>query len=76
MMYISIVLLNNQRHNQIKKQGSFANEIRIYYGETLDDEGNPITFISEEEDGKVVEKEIENIFVSSPAIYNNDKFLE
>ena len=56
-----------------KKQGSFAYEIRIYYGETLDDEGNPITFISEEEDGKVVETEIENIFVSSPAVYNNDK---
>ena len=56
-----------------KKQSSFSYEIRIYYGETLDDEGNPITFISEEEDGKVVEKEIENIFVSSPAIYNNDK---
>ena len=44
--------------------GSFAYELKIYYGETLDEEGIPIQKISEEKDGKVVEKDIENIFVS------------
>ena len=29
--------------------------------------------IKEEKDGKDVEKEVENIFVSSPAIYKNDE---
>ena len=55
-----------------KRKESFAYEMRIYYGETLDDEGIPIKKISEEKDGKVVEKDIENIFVSSPAIYKDD----
>ena len=55
-----------------KRKESFAYELRIYYGETLDDDGVPIKIIREEKDGKVVEKEIENIFVSSPAIYNKD----
>ena len=36
-----------------QKKGSFAYEIRIYYGETLDEEGIPIQKISEEEDGKL-----------------------
>ena len=39
----------------------FSYEIRIYYGETLD-----------EETGEIIPNK-ENIFVSSPAIYNNDK---
>ena len=56
-----------------QKKGSFAYEIRIYYGETLDEEGIPIQKISEEEDGKLIEKDIENIFVSSPAIYKKDE---
>ena len=56
-----------------QKKGSFAYEIRIYYGETLDEEGTPIRKIKEEEDGKLIEKDIENIFVSSPAIYRNDE---
>ena len=55
-----------------KRKGSFAYEIRIYYGETLNEEGIPVKTIKEEKEGKVVEKDIENIFVSSPAIYNND----
>ena len=54
------------------KKGSFAYELRIYYGETLDEEGIPIQKISEEKDGKIVEEDIENIFVSSPAIYKDD----
>ena len=56
-----------------KRKGTFEYEIRIYYGETLDEEGNPIRKIKEEEDGKIVEKDIENIFVSSPAIYKDDR---
>ena len=55
-----------------KKTGSFAYEIRIYYGETLDEEGVPLSKIREEKDGKVIEKDIENIFVSSPSIYKNE----
>jgi len=56
-----------------KRKGSFAYELKIYYGETLDEEGIPIQKISEEKDGKVVEKDIENIFVSSPAVYKDDQ---
>tara|TARA_Y100001958_G_scaffold96028_1_gene65880 strand:+ start:498 stop:4220 length:3723 start_codon:yes stop_codon:yes gene_type:complete len=55
-----------------KKKNSFAYELRIYYGETLDEEGVPLSKIKEEKDGKVVEKEIQNVFVSSPSIYKND----
>ena len=54
-----------------RKKNSFAYEIRIYYGETLDEEGVPLSKIKEEVDGKLVEKEIQNIFVSSPSIYKN-----
>ena len=39
--------------------GNFSYEIRIYYGETLDENGEKV-------EGK------ENIFVSSPSIYDND----
>ena len=56
-----------------KKKGDFAYEIRIYYGETLDEEGEPLKIIKEEVNGKIVEKEIENIFVSHPSIYKDDK---
>lgn len=55
-----------------KKKNSFAYELRIFYGETLDEDGIPLSKIKEEKDGKIVEKEIQNIFVSSPAIYKND----
>ena len=55
-----------------KKKGSFAYEMRIHYGETLNEEGEPIRIVKEEKDGKIVEEEIENIFVSSPSIYKND----
>jgi len=41
-------------------KGNFKYEIKIYFGETLDENGEPI-------------KDKENIFISSPAIYNNDK---
>ena len=50
-----------------KKKGSFAYEIRIFYGETLDEEGVPMETIQEKDSPP---KKIENIFVSSPAIYN------
>ena len=43
--------------------GEFSYEIKIYYGETLDENGEPI-------------KDVENIFLSSPAIYDNDKLKE
>ena len=56
-----------------KRTGEFDYEIRIYYGETLDKDGNPILSYMEEKDDKKVEKEIENIFVSSPAVYKDDK---
>ena len=46
--------------------------MRIHYGETLNEEGEPIRIVKEEKDGKIVEEEIENIFVSSPSIYKND----
>ena len=55
-----------------KKKGTFAYEIKIYYGETLDEEGIPMKTLKEEKDGKIIEKDIENIFVSSPAIYKDD----
>ena len=55
-----------------KKKNSFLYELRIYYGETLDEEGVPLSKIKEEKDGKIVEKEIQNVFVSSPSIYKND----
>ena len=42
-----------------KVEDSFLYEIRIHYGETLDENGDPI-------------EGIENIFVTSPSIYNND----
>ena len=47
---------------ETKGKGDFAYEIKIYYGETLDDEGNIIH-------GK------QNIFVSSPAIHKDDKLV-
>ena len=43
--------------------GGFSYEIRIYYGETLDENGEIIPGI-------------DNIFVSSPAIYDEDKLTE
>ena len=43
--------------------GKFSYEIRIYYGETLNDEGNII-------EGK------NNIFISPPAIYDDNKLSE
>ena len=55
-----------------KKKGSFAYEIKIYFGETLDEDGIPLTKMKEEVDGKMVDKKIENIFVSSPSIYKDD----
>ena len=39
--------------------GNFKYHIQIYFGETLNEEGN-------------VEPHLENIFVSSPIIYNSD----
>ncbi len=45
-----------------KSQGTFAYEIKIYFGETLDENGDLI-------------KDVENIFVSAPAIYNQKKEL-
>ena len=45
-----------------KKKGTFTYEIKIYFGETLDENGEPL-------------KDIENIFVSSPAIYNKKEEL-
>ena len=56
-----------------KSKGSFAYEIRIYYGETLNEDGEPVRILKEEADGKIVEKKVENIFVSSPAIYKKEK---
>jgi len=56
-----------------KKKGSFAYEIRIYYGETLDEDGEPLTTINEDVDGKIVKKEIQNVFLSSPSIYKEKK---
>ena len=43
-----------------ENKGEFAYEIKVYFGETLDDDGRPI-------------EGLENIFVSSPAIYKDDK---
>ncbi len=43
--------------------GNFSYEIKIYYGETLDEEGEIISGV-------------ENIFVSSPSIYDNDGLKE
>ena len=43
-----------------ENKGEFAYEIRIHFGETLDDDGEPL-------------EGIENIFVSAPAIYKNDE---
>ena len=58
-----------------KKKGSFAYEMRIHYGETLNEDGEPIRIVKEEKeenDGKNVEEEVENIFVSSPSVYKNE----
>ena len=46
-----------------KVKDKFSYEIRIYYGETLN-----------EETGEVIEG-LDNVFVSSPAIYNNDELI-
>ena len=43
--------------------GNFSYEIKIYYGETLDEDGGIIPGI-------------ENIFVSSPSVYDNEKITE
>ena len=43
--------------------GNFSYEIKIYYGETLDENGEPIP-------------DKENIFVSSPSLYDNDTLSE
>ena len=56
-----------------KKKGTFAYEIKIYYGETLDEDGIPLTMVKEDVNGKLVEKKIQNIFLSSPSIYKDDK---
>jgi DNA-directed RNA polymerase II subunit RPB2 len=40
-----------------KSTNTFAYEIRIFFGETLDKDGKPVS-------------DVENIFVSSPAVYN------
>ena len=56
-----------------KKKGTFAYEIKIYYGETLDEDGIPVTMVKEDVNGKLVEKKIQNIFLSSPSIYKDDK---
>ena len=45
-----------------KSKGTFSYEIRIFFGETLNDKGEPI-------------KDKENIFVSSPAVYTKKKEL-
>ena len=56
---------NIQRENpfilfkgESKKKGTFAYEIKIYYGETLDEEGIPMKTLKEEKDGKIIEKDI------------------
>ena len=43
-----------------ESKGKFLYELRIHFGETLDEEGNPLP-------------DVENIFVSSPAIFKDDK---
>ena len=55
-----------------KKKGTFAYEIKIYYGETLDEDGIPINIVKEDVNGKMVDKKIQNIFLSSPSIYKDD----
>ena len=45
-----------------ENKGRFTYEMRIFFGETLDEEGNKIAGV-------------ENIFVSAPAIYNNNREL-
>ena len=47
---------------ETRGKGDFSYEIRIYYGETLDEEGNII-------------HDKQNIFVSSPAIHKDDKLV-
>ena len=56
-----------------KKNGSFTYEIRIHYGETLNEEGEPIRKIKKEADGKIVEEDIENVFIASPSVYKNER---
>ena len=48
---------------QDKTTGTFSYEIRIHYGETLDEGGDTIP-------------NIDNIFVSSPSIYNDGELIE
>ena len=43
--------------------GDFSYEIKIYYGETLDEMGEKV-------------EGVENIFLSSPALYDNDELKE
>ena len=43
--------------------GDFSYEIKIYYGETLDETGEKV-------------EGVENIFLSSPALYDNDELKE
>ena len=46
-----------------KGDDNFSYEIRIHFGETLNEVGKPI-------------EDIENIFVTSPSLYNDDKSLK